>query len=84
MRSTPVNGAPVPGLGLLNGRHWQESTRYKEKEVGGLSLVLVASSQGRGSVPLVKARAPVKQPSPCTTFPGDLQQWSFSLHIYRR
>lgn len=64
MRSTPVNGAPVPGLGLLNGRHWQESTRYKEKEVGGLSLVLVASSQGRGSVPLVKARAPVKQPSP--------------------
>ena len=72
---TPMNGAPVPfgsGLGLVNGRHWQESTRCK----GGLSLVLFASSWGLGYVPLVKAMAPIRQPLPWATFPRDLKQWS--------
>ena len=79
MQNTPVNGALVPfgfGLGLVNGRHWQENTRCKGNEVGSLSLVLFASSRGLGSVSLLKAVAPIRQPSPCTTFSGNLKQWS--------
>lgn len=59
------------GLGLANGRIWQESTQWEWNEVGGVSLVLLfINSQRLGSVPLVKAMAPGGQVS------GDLKQWS--------
>lgn len=61
-----------------NGGHWRESMSHEEKEAGGRGypLFLCASSQGLGSVPLVQAAAPVRQPSPGATLPGDLKQCS--------